>query len=207
MEEKHSNRSLIFLLAGIAILMIAGGVYYLTTRPKDTPPAEVETPVTEIPEETEAASVKTYRTASGLSFMYPSTYVAISPEMLDLRAEEVVNLFDRDDYEDLESSTEPREGPPSISLQVFDNPDNQSAGAWIQDHAGAVNYDDTLGRLQPRRISGEDAVAYRFTGLYEGDAMAFVANGKMYLFMVTWMGPNDRIRDDFEDVLNSIKTP
>ena len=203
-DQQQHGRGLALLVAGVALLMIVGGVYYLSTRPEKVPRDETPEPqVTNTPPA--ASQVQTYTLDSGLSFKYPSTYVAISPEMLELMAEETVTLFDKDDYEDLQNSTEPREGPISITVQVFDNPNNDSAGTWITEQASSVNYDADLGRLQPREVGSEDGVAYRFTGLYEGDATAFAHGGKIYLFSVTWMGPNDAIRSDFEDVLSSIR--
>jgi|GEM_PF-2033668 len=204
-EQQQHNKVLVFALVGVALLLVVGGVYYLTTRSGESPAPETEEEITEEPGGgITTGGTEMFETASGLTFTYPDTYTAVSPEMLDLSAEEVVNLFDKDDYRELMESTEPREGPTAITLQVFDNPENQAAGEWIMEHAQTVNYNPDLGRLQPREIAREDGVAYRFTGLYEGDAAAFTAGGKLYLFTVTWMGPNDQIREDFEGVLSSI---
>lgn len=186
----------------LAFLIVLGGIYYFTTR-------SVNAPLGETPGGPQGGSeqvgMETYKTTSGLSFTYPDTYVAITPEMLELSAFETVTLFDKDDYEELKNSTEPREGPTSINLQIFNNPEGQSAGTWVLENSSQANYSESMGRLQPRSVVGRDAVAYRFTGLYEGDATVFTAGGKMYLFTVTWLGTNDPIRDDFEKILSSIR--
>ena len=61
------------------------------------------------------------------------------------------------------------------------------------------------GVLRPTTVGGHDARAYRYSGLYENDAVAVMGNGAVYFFSAGWIAEDDPIRADFQTMLESIR--
>lgn len=193
-----------FLVMVMLFVAIAGGLYYATSRPVVAPAPGEALPQ---PENAPETQTQRYTSFTGLSFTYPADYIAITPEFPDEAAQEVVTLFTKSDYEELQASTEPREGPTAISLQVFSNEANLAPQEWVAQNAGLANYSEALAAPRAVSVDDQDALRYRFTGLYEGDAVAVAHGGYLYLFSVTWMDAAAEIRGDFESVLASVSLP
>src|SRR5690606_8607877 len=63
------------------------------------------------------------------SFRYPDTYVVV-----DREASDSVGVFDRNEWEAFVDATDPREGPPGISVEVFANPERLPLQVWLREH-------------------------------------------------------------------------
>lgn len=155
---------------------------------------------------TEEKDLTTYNSAElGLSFDHPASYRLESHEdgtgerlwtTLDL-----VELRVLDEYE----QNGAMEGPPAITVQVFDNTEGLELEEWIKTTSYSnfkLAPDDTL---LSGEVAGEPALAYMHSGLYENNAVAVAHEGKIYLFTVGWLTPEDRNLDVFGDLLDSVR--
>ncbi len=149
-------------------------------------------------------NTQTYQNSQyGISFSYiggDDGYVLVpSPEFGPLS----LMLYDADDWADFVKSTDPREGPPGMSADVFLNVDRESASEWIM-RGERSNYDRSRG-YEKVKIGGYDAVRYGASGLYEMDYAVIGTDRYMYVLSASYFTPEDKIRSDFNALLNSIK--
>lgn len=157
--------------------------------------------------------VKTWATflsdTLGLSFAYrtfPDGYMLIENET-ESEGAFSYKIMKRSDYRELQESTEPREGPPVMTIEEFPNPGNRSLEDWIKTDRRS-NYalqGEEKGGMKSEAIGGKNAIRYSWSGLYEGDSVAVIHQGSAVVMSVTYFGPGDQIRKDFEELLTSIR--
>ncbi|HVV39270.1 MAG TPA: hypothetical protein VHD31_03000 [Candidatus Paceibacterota bacterium] len=147
------------------------------------------------------AQEKTYSSqTAGVAFTYPKTYI------LGERADSfegspitVLTLLPTD-----VAVPDMSEGPPGISVLVVPNPENIPLEDWVRTKSISnigLSMDLSLGSTT---VAGESAVAYKFPGLYENDAVAVAHAGRVYLFFGSWSDANAPIRSDFQNLLKTV---
>lgn len=147
---------------------------------------------------------------SGLSFAYrinPDGYTLIehSPgeEVIDPTLEKHMTLFDIDEYQEALSATEPREGPPGITIMVFGNTEGLSAEKWLSEHARVANFMEGT-EFETVSIGGAEGVRFLADGLYQNDVVILDNNSNIYLFSGAFNSPEDQIREDYIEFLNTV---
>ncbi len=138
----------------------------------------------------------------GLKFEYPSSYEATSTHMGNAeRGWHAVVLLPA-------GYTPPQggEGPPAITVQDIPNPEGLALEAWILGDARS-NWKLAAqdGGLGSTTVGGEPALSYKHSGLYETSAVAVAHGDKIYLFEAGWLTPEDKIRTDFEKLLDTVQ--
>lgn len=175
------------LLAIVIGALVALGYFY-TPATEETAPSQAE------------REGNTYD-SNGVRFTYPEQYrLEERQETMQGASAWVVVLVD-------ENAVVPdmSEGPTAISLIIVDNPGDLSVEEWVRTKPisnFALSQDEALA---PLTVAGKPAVAYRHSGLYENDAVAIEHSGKIYLFSVGWMGEDDPIRNNFENLIRSLQ--
>ncbi len=143
----------------------------------------------------------------GLRFEYritPEGYLLVEQDELQVPSDtliEYVSLFDRKEYAALLESTEAREGPPAISILVFENPDALTAREWIEAERILSNIQLVQGDIRTYTISGVDAIRYTTDGLYTNDTIVAENNGRIYMISGSYAQEDSSIREDFLDML------
>jgi hypothetical protein len=141
-----------------------------------------------------------YRSADlGIAFTYPAHY-ELSEE--SATGGHVVVLGDKDALA-AARAREASEGPPTINIAVLANPKNLSLADWVA-QAIEANSGPAGDKPVATTLSGQAALKYRLTGLYESDAIALMRGGKVYVFSVAWLAPSDPLVKDFEEIINSV---
>ena len=142
----------------------------------------------------------------------PNGYVAVPlrPSEEVVSAERVVggvSFFGKEDWKEFEESTDPREGPIGITIEVFENVNTETAKEWVQNNTRS-NYilPNSGGELSEVVIGGLPAVGYSWSGLYEADAIVVATDQYVYMFSGTYITETDLIRDDFLEFINTFKT-
>jgi hypothetical protein len=137
----------------------------------------------------------------GLEFSYPNTYTLTTRHDSFAGAEiHVLTLINA-------STTVPdmSEGPTAISVIEIPVSESVNLEQWVR-NASISNFNLSPDKLfTPESVDGEDGLAYRYSGLYESDAVAVEHEGKIFLFAVSWIDQKDVIRSDFQDLLNSVE--
>lgn len=143
----------------------------------------------------------------GYSFEYkkgPDGYVTIE----DNQSEDPdfvtgLLLFNKNEYEEFAQATEPREGPPSISLRVYQDSEQLAPLAWAKQHPRESNIE--LANREPMEdvVGGSKAIRYTADGLYPMDILV-VANGKhVYMLSVAYPDGEAPIYSDFLQLVSS----
>lgn len=138
----------------------------------------------------------------GLQFSYPKTYVLQTRH--DGYHGEEIHVLTILNAKDAENIPDQSEGPPGLSIiEIPTTTPNLSQ--WLQENSISNFYLSPDKSLSTMTIGGEPAFSYRFSGLYENDAVAVAHNGKIYLFFGSWLSSQDTIRSDFQELLQSVK--
>jgi len=149
-----------------------------------------------------APALEQYSSEDGVSFMYPEKYELSSRQDGNAeRAWDVLVLLPKGYVPPVGG-----EGPPAISMSIFANPEKIALDKWVLGDA-RPNWKLATdpGGLGSRMVGGEAAFVYKHSGLYETDAVAVAHGGKIFLFEAGWMTPQDAIRTDFENLLNTVQ--
>ena len=172
-----------YITIGIIALALAVSGYLLWNNTKNSGPQE-------------------YRSAdAGLSFTYPGNYILTEHQEGGTQREwHVIILTDQNDLLPPENS----EGPPSIVIIVFDNLEGQTLEQWIRGSSFS-NFKLSDEQLASTTVDQEPAFAYRYSGLYENDAVAAIVHNKIYFFAAGWMTEQDHIRQDFQNILSGVE--
>jgi len=147
-------------------------------------------------------SMQQYSSEDGVSFMYPDAYELSSrTEGNAERQWDVLVLLPKGYVPPVAG-----EGPPTISMSVFPNTEGLSLEQWVQGDARSnwkLIVDERASR--PMTVAGEPALWYHYSGLYEVDSVAVMHDGKIYLFSGDWLDPQDQIRADFNNLIETVQ--
>jgi hypothetical protein len=142
--------------------------------------------------------------ALGITFLYPKTYVFESYPQEDEEGpwQDFVLVAEADKISADQNGAS--EGPVSIGVSVFPNPDQKKLEEWVRTSKHS-NFDISAdGQLSPSSIGGQPALAYRYSGLYETDAVAVSWQDQIFILSVGWITADDSIRSDFENLLKTV---
>jgi hypothetical protein len=205
------KKNLIILLA--IVVVILGGYYLFTVnRDADGIPEQndhlftADTTFTKGNEEWASVNADAF----ALAFDYrvsPDGYVVFEPpiEEADEFFEKAFILIQQDDYAELQASTEPREGPPTINLLVFKNPEGLSAAEWVISESDVSSFGLTIGDLAETTVSGGDAVRFTIDGLYRGDVVVTAHGDRIFFFSGAYLEEGSPIHLDFSEILDTIR--
>ena len=136
-----------------------------------------------------------------LAFSYPNNYILTEHhEGGAERRWDIIVLADESTLPPPQNS----EASPTITIIVLDNLEGQTLEQWVHGSAFS-NFKLGGDALASTTVDGEPAIAYRSSGLYENDAVAVAHGAKIYFFSTGWLGESDVIRQDFQDILGSIR--
>lgn len=181
------------LSVGIAvtIAVIAGFVLFFYSSVFFTP--QVETPTT-------SSGLNLYANGTyAMSFPYSGDYLVSEGERGTPQAPHYAIILTHRDDADLPLGGE---GPTTISIDIYPNaPNPKSLEAWL------VSSPESNFALGPQEfsesvVSGEPALSYRWSGLYEGETTAFLHDGNVVLVSVTYLSPDDTIVSDYRTLLS-----
>ncbi|MBI2610318.1 hypothetical protein HYW60_00050 [Candidatus Kaiserbacteria bacterium] len=139
----------------------------------------------------------------GISFEYPSAHALQEREVGDAhRYHYSITLIDK---EALATLPQNGEGPPTISVDIFQNNlDQLSIEQWVR----GTNFSNFKlspdGLLASTTVAGVPALSYTWDGLYRGESTVFTHKDNVIMLSVTYLSRDDQIRADFARVLSSL---
>lgn len=181
----------------IALVVVIGGFIFFGNQPL---------PVANEISNGKASMVPYENAEYALSFQYPSNLYLHERTDAGTSERPQLSLFlvaDTQENRDLLSgkTTEPREGPTGITVDVYQNPEKLSATDWLKSDTTWTVANSTA---EPVTVGSHEGVSFTWSGLYEGKTVLFTQGDKAYVFTVTWMTPDDQIIRDFDMILNSL---
>ena len=188
------------ILMGVAALaVLAGGGYYLYNS------AAPETPESTNGNAEEKVVLTTFSSDElGLSFDYPASYtLETQADGNEERSWTTLIMVETSILEEYEASGA-MEGPPAITVQVFDNVEEYELEEWITTTSYSNYKLATDEVLLQGEVGGEPARAYAYSGLYENNSIVVAHEGKIYMFTVSWLTQDDKNIYDFGNLLESV---
>jgi hypothetical protein len=194
---KNPVLAMIVIIALVAI----GIAVYTSTRNHNRP-----LPVPALTQEQESATLAYDSPDYGLTFDYSAGYylkervegVGNRPELVVVLVEDSVE--NRDVVEG--RTTEGRDGPTSITIEVHPNPDRLNAEDWVR---ADTNWTVRTSEAAPYGRGQLTGITYSWDGLYPGKSVIVTRGTRAYVFSTTWLTPNDAIITEFDRVLESVR--
>ena len=145
---------------------------------------------------------------SKLSFSYkttPNGYVLINnqvnwPENIISS----ISLLSKHDYKGVSQPGFVGEGPPSMTISVFKNPERLDAQAWADANSPASNIELIDSPPVPAEVGGIDGIYYLVLGLYLFDTYVISYNDEIYLLSGAYYEKNDEYYQNFSDVVSTV---
>lgn len=135
----------------------------------------------------------------GFEFQYPANYT------LDTTYESqgYIHLYDSATYEAIKQG-KIIEGAPTIQFSAYNNPDKLSALQWAQKNTGQSNFS---GKYKTTQVNNKNAMSYSWIGMGGGDTILLASDDLKYIysFDVMYINENDRIRNDFLQIVKTIQ--
>ncbi|MDH5310733.1 MAG: hypothetical protein OEY08_12295 [Gammaproteobacteria bacterium] len=97
-------------------------------------------------------------------------------------------------------ATELMEGPPMITIDVYENPDALAVDDWFRDR---TNWASRAFDVRTGVAGSREYLEYRWDGLYAGRSVVFSSNAYVYVLSVTWLDASDRLPAVFDRLLDS----
>lgn len=146
---------------------------------------------------------KTYQSEKlGAIFQYPIGYF-IEEKQFD---DHVLVMLTEDTQEnkDVREGRAPgREGPTAITFAVYQNQLQLSAMDWAQQNQDS-NFHLIIGQAKETTLAGKQGIAYISDGLYVADTIVVADANSVMIASATYMTPDDQIRKDFNNILQTI---
>lgn len=145
----------------------------------------------------------------GLTFEYSMNYLlnekgGIAGTSGDEPRGAIILVEDTQENRDLIEgrTTEARDGPTSINITIFPNPDRLNAEDWVRADTNWTVRTSEAAPIGRGRVTG---VMYSWSGLYEGKTVIVTEGTRAYVFSVTWLEPSDPILTEFDKILESVE--
>jgi hypothetical protein len=142
----------------------------------------------------------------GLSFDFPETFFITEKETGSAMSpiHSIILAPDTQENRDLFAGklSDGREGSPTVTIDIYQNTENLTPQQWVEQRSNWLLKD-----RNPRMVTvaGEQALAYQWTGLYEGQSYIVSKNGRLYVFSASWLGENDETIPAFNTVTLSAR--
>jgi hypothetical protein len=144
-----------------------------------------------------------YSEKYGIAFNYPDNYAVKEQDVTGEGTPRHTIVVA--DAAALASAPEASEAPPSITIDIFPNSQNQTVEKWIKG-SNFSNYKlSPDGKLSATSIAGEQAMAYAWDGLYPSTSIVFSHKKQIFMISVGQNAPTDQIVKDFPGVVASIQ--
>jgi len=100
------------------------------------------------------------------------------------------------------TATEPMEGPPMITIDVYENAEALSVYDWFRDR---TNWGSQARELRTTVAGGRELLEYRWDGLYAGRTAMIAGDDYIYVLSVTWVSEDDRLPAIYDSLLASLE--
>lgn len=183
------------LIWGVVAVLIALGVWHYQYRHAVAPA------VPAAPKSVDYTDAK-----YGISFTYPDSYVLSTEDEKNASpwALHYILLMHKADLPPPVNS----DGPPTISIAFFNNnPAHKSLAQWFKSDPMHSNYDESNGTYASTTVAGQEAITYKWSGLYEGITTAFLYKDTIVSVSVGYLNAADEIVTTYNKLLASLRLP
>lgn len=112
-------------------------------------------------------------------------------------------LYRRGEWEELQKSDIPREGPPAITVEVFENTDSLLPRDWVMSNSRS-NYQLSGGGVEYAVYGGVEGARYMYDGLYRAEAIVFAQGDNIIMMAAAFLEEDDGRSDDFNAMMQTL---
>lgn len=153
-----------------------------------------------------ASMIPYSNTKYGIAFQYPSDLYIKEREVGTAAKPQLSITLVRDTQENRDlingKSKTATEGPVSITIDVYMNPENLVAREWV---SKATNWSMATKEAVPIKVGDRNGMTFSWSGLYEGKTIVLTEGMRAYVLAVTWMDPQEQIIRDMAMILHNIE--
>jgi len=150
------------------------------------------------------AGMEVYKNPTyGISFKYSDTYELGEREVGNgERYQYAILLADKELLANLPDASE---GPPTITIQIFQNDiDKLGIENWVKNSSYSNYKLSPDGVLDSMTVAGAETLHYTWDGLYRGESYVFANRDNIVMMSVTYLSQEDQIRKDFAKLISSL---
>lgn len=114
-----------------------------------------------------------------------------------------LTLINKSEYEVFQNSTDAREGPPAMSVRIYNNPEKLHSSVWTIRKPLESNIELALTEPEEAVVGGANAVHYIADGLYPMDIYVVAYGQHVYVLSVMYPGTDTAIYQDFQSLVDS----
>jgi len=185
-------RSVVWIFI-LLVLAVGGYLYFADTAVAPTGEPNIE------------EMMQQYQnTTYGISLAYPNTYALQEREVGNgERAHYSITLIDK---VALANAPQNGEGPPAITIDIFQNDiDQLLINEWVQGSSFSNFKLSPDGVLASTTLAGAPALTYTWDGLYRGKSFVAAHKGNIVMVSGQFLAAEDEIVSDFNAVVSSLK--
>lgn len=114
------------------------------------------------------------------------------------------NFILETDKTELENATDPREGPPTIMVRIYENPERVLPSVWAMRHPNESNVELALQEPNETAVGGANAIEYTADGLYATNTYIVTSNSKVYVFTASYIDDSSPMKADIKTIINDV---
>ncbi|MCA9361508.1 hypothetical protein KC845_03040 [Candidatus Kaiserbacteria bacterium] len=143
----------------------------------------------------------------GFFFIYPKApagYVLVdSTASSTTKALAQLSLFNRTEYQELQNSTEARDGITSISIFVYQNEQALSLEEWAKANSLESNIEFAIDEPIEAMVGGSKALKYVIDGLYQAEVYVVAQDDNIFVLSGSYVDEQSLILADYRKFLNT----
>ncbi|WP_343082518.1 hypothetical protein [Ostreiculturibacter nitratireducens] len=116
-----------------------------------------------------------------------------------------LSLMVRDDLDTFSEDAGARDGPKSITIEIYDNSPHLHAPVWVDRNKTKSHVDLARSPIEETVLAGANAVRYRTDGLYQNEHIVAAHDSKIFVFTVAYDSLEDDIYLNFIDLLSTFE--
>lgn len=183
------------IIVVLALIIIGAIFYFFVARPGSTPGI----PNTAV----DTRPLKTYYDPRyGIAFNFPDTYTVQEHDSITVPKHHTIVIGDK---AALANPPQNSESPPTMAIDIYDNPTKETPQKWITTNAASNYKQSENAALATTTVAGIPAYAYAWDGLYRSASIVFPDNGKIYMLSVGYNSPDDQLYKDFAGIVAAIQ--
>ncbi len=93
----------------------------------------------------------------------------------------------------------------SMSVEIFERDNIVDIAEWVKKNAQKSHFDLSNQTFETATVGDKKIISYNWFGKSNGNTLALINQGKVYLFTVTFTSDSDRINKDFVSLISTLE--
>ena len=155
---------------------------------------------------------KTYEnTDLQIAFSYPGAYTLKETIASSTEFTHNIFLFEHADTLHDSSSTDAstavsiEQSPDTIAIEVFGRGGEIDIAEWVQNNATTSHFSLSNNTFESASVANKKIISYQWDGDVEGNTLALIHNGRVFLLTVAYTEDSETIQENFISLLSTME--